>query len=34
MERKHNEEITLINNKLASLENLVRKLINEKSEQP
>ncbi|OUB08688.1 peptidase S74 [[Bacillus thuringiensis] serovar konkukian] len=34
MERKHNEEITLINNKLASLENLVQKLINEKSEQP
>ncbi|PFM33603.1 phage tail spike protein [Bacillus cereus] len=34
MERKHNEEITLINNKLASLEKLVQKLINEKSEQP
>ncbi|MBH0346336.1 peptidase S74 [Bacillus thuringiensis serovar muju] len=34
MERKHNEEITLIKNKLASLENLVQKLINEKSEQP
>ncbi|WBO90828.1 phage tail protein [Bacillus tropicus] len=32
MERKHNEEITLINNKLASLEKLVQKLINEKSE--
>lgn len=34
MERKHNEEITLIKNKLASLENLVQKLINEKLEQP
>ncbi|PFO76605.1 peptidase S74 [Bacillus cereus] len=34
IERKHNEEITLINNKLTALENLVRKLINEKSEQP
>ncbi|MEC0902833.1 MULTISPECIES: phage tail spike protein [Bacillus] len=34
MERKHNEEITLINNKLASLENFVQKLISEKSEQP
>ncbi|HDR4898585.1 TPA: phage tail protein [Bacillus cereus] len=34
MERKHNEEITLINNRLTSLENLVQKLINEKPEQP
>lgn len=34
MERKHNEEITLINNRLTSLENLVQKLIYEKSEQP
>ncbi|MGH1280877.1 phage tail spike protein [Bacillus basilensis] len=34
MERKHNEEITLMNNKIATLEELVQKLIYEKSEQP
>ncbi|MEK5205309.1 phage tail spike protein [Bacillus sp. FSL R10-2789] len=34
MERKHNEEITLMNNKIATLEELVKKLINEKQEQP
>ncbi|MGE6344949.1 phage tail spike protein [Bacillus mycoides] len=33
MERKHNEEITLMNNKIATLEELVQKLINEKPEQ-
>ncbi|MBW3496859.1 hypothetical protein [Bacillus sp. FDAARGOS_1420] len=33
MERKHNEEITLMNNKIATLEELVQKLINEKLEQ-
>lgn len=33
MERKHNEEITLMNNKIATLEELVKKLINEKPEQ-
>ncbi|MED0948672.1 hypothetical protein P4T34_27805 [Bacillus mobilis] len=34
MESKHNEEITLMNNKIATLEEFVRKLIDEKSEQP
>ncbi|MGG0150697.1 phage tail spike protein [Bacillus mycoides] len=33
-ERKHNEEITLMNRKIATLEELVQKLINEKPEQP
>ncbi|OOR20923.1 phage tail spike protein [Bacillus mycoides] len=32
-ERKHNEEITLMNRKIATLEELVQKLINEKPEQ-
>ncbi|MGG0409067.1 tail fiber domain-containing protein, partial [Bacillus mycoides] len=34
IERKHNEEITLMNSKIATLEDLVQKLINEKPEQP
>ncbi|WP_283749705.1 phage tail spike protein [Bacillus mycoides] len=34
IERKHNEEITLMNSKIATLEVLVQKLINEKPEQP
>ncbi|QUG82412.1 phage tail spike protein [Bacillus nitratireducens] len=34
IERKHNEEITLMNSKIATLEELVQKLINEKPEQP
>ncbi|OTY47270.1 peptidase S74 [Bacillus thuringiensis serovar pingluonsis] len=34
IESKHNEEITLMNNKIATLEELVQKLIDEKSEQP
>ncbi|WP_426952167.1 phage tail spike protein [Bacillus mycoides] len=34
MERKHNEEITLMNSKIATLEELAQKLINEKPEQP
>lgn len=33
MERKHNEEITLMNNEIATLETLIQKLINEKPEQ-
>ncbi|WP_318826073.1 MULTISPECIES: hypothetical protein [unclassified Bacillus (in: firmicutes)] len=33
MESKHNKEITLMNNKIATLEELVQKLIDEKSEQ-
>ncbi|MED3078396.1 phage tail spike protein [Bacillus wiedmannii] len=33
MGSKHNEEITLMNNKIATLEELVRKLIDEKPEQ-
>ncbi|KWU66035.1 peptidase S74 [Bacillus mycoides] len=33
IERKHNEEITLMNSKIATLEELVQKLINEKPEQ-
>ncbi|MFF1992828.1 phage tail spike protein [Bacillus mycoides] len=33
MERKHNEEITLMNSKIATLEELAQKLINEKPEQ-
>ncbi|AZJ20722.1 peptidase S74 [Bacillus wiedmannii bv. thuringiensis] len=33
MERKHNEEITLMNNEIATLKELVQKLINEKPEQ-
>ncbi|PEO24741.1 tail fiber domain-containing protein, partial [Bacillus wiedmannii] len=34
MESKHNEEITLMNNEIATLKELVQKLINEKPEQP
>ncbi len=34
IERKHNKEITLMNSKIATLEVLVQKLINEKPEQP
>ncbi|PGT20739.1 phage tail spike protein [Bacillus cereus] len=34
IERKHNEEIALMNNKIATLEELVQKLINKKPEQP
>ncbi|MGG3727430.1 phage tail spike protein [Bacillus wiedmannii] len=33
MERKHNEEITLMNNEIVTLKELVQKLINEKPEQ-
>lgn len=33
MERKHNEDITLMNNEIATLKELVQKLINEKPEQ-
>ncbi|MGG4304202.1 phage tail spike protein [Bacillus wiedmannii] len=33
MERKHNEEITLMNNEIVTLKQLVQKLINEKPEQ-
>ncbi|HDR7621843.1 TPA: phage tail protein [Bacillus mycoides] len=33
MERKHNEEITLMNSKIATLEELFQKLISEKPEQ-
>lgn len=33
MERKHNEEITLMNNEIVTLKELVQKLINEKLEQ-
>ncbi|PEF36540.1 phage tail spike protein [Bacillus wiedmannii] len=34
MEMKHNEEITLMNNEIVTLKELVQKLINEKPEQP
>ncbi|MBY7109997.1 tail fiber domain-containing protein [Bacillus sp. 17RED48] len=34
MESKHNEEITLMNNEIATLKELVQKLINEKPEHP
>ncbi|MDP1459055.1 phage tail spike protein [Bacillus wiedmannii] len=34
MERKHNEEIIVMNNEIVTLKQLVQKLINEKPEQP
>ncbi|PGV84970.1 hypothetical protein COD86_30980 [Bacillus cereus] len=34
MERKHQEEMTVMNSKIATLEKFVQKLIHEKPEQP